>query len=206
MGLFKTFRDMKETTAEHGGMPRIGDSIRSMGKTFDDRGEREILKVGVTASAIVRGFTTTVPGDRYAMQIPLEVHPPSGAPYSLNYVFPTVRMQAPIAAGMEIPIKIDPNDPQRIAVQWDAQQASIAAAGGSTAAVEAGIAKTYGGMANQAMGQALANLKGGQEGAANAPIVDDTQTRLEKLDQLKLSGLIDEKKYQEKKQKIIDEL
>jgi hypothetical protein len=89
-------------------------------------------------------------------------------------------MQAPIAAGMEIPIKIDPNDPQR-------------------------IAKTYGGAANQAMAQAMENLKSGT-GGPTAPVADDTQTRLEKLEQLRSSGLIDEQKYQEKKQKIIDEL
>lgn len=201
MGLFK---NIKEAGAERGGMPSIGESFRTMGKVFDDRGEREILQNGIAAKAIVRGFTEVVPGDRFAMQIPLEVHPPNGAPYPVNYIFPTARMQAAIVAGMEVPVKIDPNDPQKIAVQWDAQKASIAAAGGSTAAVKAGLANTYGSAANQAMEQAMANHNSGAAAAAAVP--DDPQARIEKLEQLKASGLIDEQQYQAKKQKIIDEM
>ena len=42
----------------------------------------------------------------------------------MNYVFPTTRMKAAVTVGMEIPVKVHPDDPSRIAVQWDAQQAS----------------------------------------------------------------------------------
>jgi hypothetical protein len=106
VGIFKTFKDMKETAAEHGGVLKMRDAYKDMSKTFDDRGEREILNTGITAMGIARGFTTPVPGDRFAMSIPIEVHPPNGTPYTIDYVFPTVRMQAAINAGMEIPIKI----------------------------------------------------------------------------------------------------
>jgi hypothetical protein len=141
------------------------------------------------------------------MQIPIEVQPPNGLPYTIDYVFPTVRMQAAITAGMEVPIKIDPADPNRIAVQWDAQKAAVAAAGGAYAAVQAGMAKTYGGAANAAMEQAMKNLRDGTAGATppmtGAP---DIQSRIQKLDQLKASGLIDDAQYQAKKQQMLDEL
>ena len=207
MGIFKTFKDMKATTAEHGGMPNLRDSYTDISKVFDDRGEREILKSGITAMGIVRGFTTPVPGDRFATSIPIEVHPPEGVPYTVDYVFPTVRMQAPISAGMEIPIKISKDDPTKIAVQWDAQKAQIAAAGGSTPAVLDGISKTYGAATQAAMDQAMKNLREGAGG--NTPPMTsqpDAQSRIEKLEQLKSAGLIDDATYEAKKQKIIDEI
>ncbi|GEM_PF-4210628 len=207
MGLFKDLKNIRDTTAEHGGMPSMKDVRRDIHATFDDRGEREILQTGISAKGVVRGFTTPVPGDRFAMQIPIEVHPPEGLPYTIDYVFPTVRMQAAITAGMEIPIKISRDDPQRIAVQWDVQKAEIAAAGGSYAAVQEGMAKTYGGAANAAMEQAMKNLRDGTGG--NVPpttFAADSQSRLERLEDLKKSGLIDETQYQAKKQQILDQL
>jgi len=188
-------------------MPNLKDVRRDISATFDDRGEREILKSGIAAKGIVRGFVSVVPGDRFAMQIPIEVHPPDGLPYTIDYVFPTVRMQAAITAGMEIPVKIDRENPQRIAVQWDAQKASIAAAGGSYAAVQQGMAQTYGGAANAAMEQAMKNLRDGTGGATPpTTFAPDIQSRLQKLDQLKESGLIDAAQYEAKKQQMLDEL
>ena len=112
------------------------------------------------------------------MQIPLEIHPPQGRSYtSYDYVFPTVRMQAAITAGMEVPVKIDPEDPQRVAVQWDAQKASIAAAGGSHAAVMEGLAQTYGGAANAAMEQAMNNLRAGTGGRSRRRRSRPTRSR-----------------------------
>jgi hypothetical protein len=92
-------------------------------------------------------------------------------------------------------------------VQWDAQKASIAAAGGSFAAVQDGLAQTYGGSANAAMEQAMKNLRDGTSG--NLPPMtgaQDIQSRLERLDSLKESGLIDATQYEAKKQKLLDEL
>jgi hypothetical protein len=167
VGIFKTFRDMKATAAEHGGMPNLRDSYTDMSQIFDDRGEREFLKSGITAMGIVRGFVTPIPGDRFAMSVPIEVHPPEGAPYTIDYVFPTVRMQTAIAAGMEVPIKISKDDPTKIAGQWDAQKAQIAAAGGSRAAMMGGLSSTYGPATQAAMDQAMTNLRAGT--GANVP-------------------------------------
>jgi len=207
MGLFKDFKNMKATADEHGGMPSMKDVRRDIHSTFDDRGEREILASGIAAKGIVRGFVSPVQGDRFAMQIPIEVQPLNGLPYTINYVFPTVRMQTAITAGMEVPIKIDRADPNRIAVQWDAQKASIAAAGGEYAAVEAGMAQTYSGVANASMEQAMKNLRDGTGGATPpTTFAPDVQSRIEKLEQLKAAGLIDAGQYEAKKQKLLDEL
>ncbi len=207
MGIFKDFKNMKDAADERGGVPNMRDSFRDMGKAFDDRGEREILQTGITAKGIVRGFPNTVIGDRFAMTIPIEVLPPEGLPYTIDYVFPTTRMQAALTAGMEVPIKISKDDPQKIAVQWDAQRATIAAEGGTQAAVQAGLAQTYGGAANAAMEQAMKNLREGTGGnVPPTPFQPDVQSRMEQLEQLKQAGLIDDAQYESKKQQLLDQL
>ena len=74
-------------------------------------------------------------------------------------------------------MKLLPDQPERVAVQWDAQQASIAAAGGDMAAVTSGLQATYGGAADAAMRQAQANAA-----------AEDPKAKLEKLTQMRDSG------------------
>jgi hypothetical protein len=195
MGFFKDMKDLKKLGDHHGGMPSMKSAMSDVRSIADDRGEGEVMEKGTPAKAICKGFAQPVPNDKFAMQIPLEVHPPNGAPYELNYVFPTTRMKAAITVGMEIPVKIHPDDPQRIAVQWDAQKANIAAAGGDMAAVMGGMEQTYGGAADAAMRQAQAG--GGKEDAA---------TRLKKLGELREQGLLTDDEYEAKKAELIKEL
>ena len=195
MGFFKGVRDVKRMSDHHGGMPSIGDSFRDIGRMADDRGEHEVLKKGVAAKAVVKGFPEPVPGDRFAMHIPIEVQPPGGTPYTVDYVFPVTRMTAAITAGMEVPVKYLPEEPNRIAVQWDAQQANIAAAGGDMAAVMSGFQATYGNAADQAYRQA-------KEGAA----AEDPVVKLQKLTQMRDAGLITPAEFETKKAEILAEM
>ena len=133
------------------------------------------------------------------MHIPIEVHPREGEPYQVDYVFAAARMKAAISVGMEIPVKVHPNDPNKIAVQWDAQKASIAAAGGDMAAVQQGLSNTYSGAADAAMRQAMANQ---QAGAAKP----DPAERLKKLGELKESGVLSDEEFETKKAEILKEL
>ncbi len=196
MGLFKGMKDLKDLSDHHGGMPSMRDSFKDIGKMADDRGEKEVLKDGVPAKAVAKGFAEPVPGDRFAMQIPLEIHPPDGGePYQINYVFPTTRMKAAITVGMEIPVKVLPDDPQRVAVQWDAQQASIAAAGGDMAAVTAGMQNTYGNAANDAY-----------KAAREQQAAEDPAAKLKKLDDMRNTGLITDEEFEAKKKEILAEM
>jgi Short C-terminal domain len=209
MGLFKGIRDVKRMGDHHGGMPSIGGAFRDIGAMADDRGEHDIIKKGTPAKAIVKGFTEPVPGDRFAMRIPLEVHPSSGAPYMVDYVFPSTRMKAAMSVGMEVPIKISPDDPQKIAVQWDAQQANIAAHGGDMAYVMEGFQNTYGTMADQAMRQAQASgqtLPTPQAPGAAAAGADDPVEKLSKLTQMRDAGLITPAEFETKKAEILSEM
>jgi hypothetical protein len=194
MGFLKGMRDLKGVSDHHGGMPSIRQSFKDIGAAVDDRGEREVMKKGTPAKAVAKGFAEPVPGDRFAMQILLEVHPPSGAPYEVQYIFPATRMKAAITVGMEIPVKIHPEDPNRIAVQWDAQQASIAAAGGDMAAVTGGLQSTYGNAADQAMRDAQAKSQ-----------ADDPATKIKKLGEMRDAGLITNEEFEEKKKQLLED-
>ena len=198
MGFFKDMKDLKKLGDHHGGMPSWKQAMGDVRAIADDRGEGEILEKGIAAKAVVKGFPMPVPNEKFAMQVPLEVHPPNGAPYELNYVFPTARQKAAMTVGMEVPIKIHPEDPQRIAMQWDAQQANIAAAGGDMAAVMGGLEQTYGGAADAAMRQAQA---GGQAGGQ-----EDTAARLKKLGELREQGLLTDDEYEAKKADVLKDL
>src|SRR3954451_7771262 len=210
MGFFKDMKNMKDTAAEHGGMPSWKEARKDMSAVFDDRGERDILKSGTSAMAKVKGFTMPVQGDRFAMQVPLEIHPTSGAPYDIQYVFNSSRMQGPLSAGMEIPIKISNEDPQKVAVQWDALKADVAASGGAMNAAMAGLAASgpdlNAQMANsmQAAGRdpSLMNVALPAAAAAAAP-QPDASARLKQLQDLKEQGLIDDAEYEKKKADIL---
>ena len=205
MGFFKSMKDIKELGAEHGGMPSMREAFSDIAAVSDDHGEREILKNGTPAMAKVTGFTSKYPGDQFSMQVPLEVHPPSGEPYEVIYVFPAPRMQAPLMAGMEVPIKISPDDPKRIAVQWEAQKAAIAAAGGTMAAVQSALNEASGGrLGNAIPADGVIRMPELPDVNALAAATQTPQERLAKLQELKQAGLIDEAEYAAKRQQIID--
>ena len=108
------------------------------------------------------------------MQIELEVHPPEGEPYSVLYLYPTARQKTALSVGMEVPVKIHPDDPMMIAVQWDALKGANAAAGGDMNAAMAGIQNTYAGTADAAgraylAGQEAAKQAGGTAGRGPGP-------------------------------------
>jgi hypothetical protein len=203
MGMFKALKDAKALGDYHGGRPSMKDAWKDISSLADDRGEADILRRGTPTKAVVQGFTTPVPGDRFAMQIPLDVYPPEGGePYRIDYVFPTARMKAPMTVGMEIPVKVDPGDMTRIAVQWDAQKASIAAAGGDYAAVQQGLASTYGGVADAAMRQATG---GGGATVGTAAASPDPLEKIAQLAKLRDSGAITEEEFASKKAELLSE-
>jgi hypothetical protein len=198
MGFFKDMKDLKKLGDHHGGMPSWKQAMGDVRAVADDRGEGEILDKGVPAKAIVKGFPMPVPNDKFAMQVPLEVHPPNGEPYEMNYVYPTARTKAAMTVGMEVPVKVMPDDPSRVAVQWDAQQANIAAQGGDMAAVMSGFQSTYGNTADQAMRQAQAGQAGGAQ--------EDPTERLKKLGELREQGLLTDDEYEAKKADVLKDL
>jgi len=226
MGLFKGMKDMKDAVSgakelgdHHGGMPSIGGAFKDIKALSDDRGEGDVLKHGTPAKGIVKSFAMPSATEKFAMQIDLEIHPPGGAPYVVTYTYPTARQKAAMSLGMEVPVKVHPDDPQRIAVQWDALKGSIAASGGDMAAVMQGLQSTYAGTADAAARAQMAGtmppmpgmpLPGGAAAAppAAAPAAESLSPaeRLMKLTELRNQELISAEEFEAKKKEILADL
>ena len=205
MGIFKDAKNAivgaKELGEYHGGMPSIRGSFKDIAALTDDQGQGEILQNGTPTKARVNGFPMQV--DKFSMGIELDVFPPEGGdPYKVQYTFPSARMKAPLSMGMEVPVKVMPDDPMAVAVQWDALKGSIAASGGDMAVAMQGIQNTYAGTADAAGRAYLAE----KEAADATKAADDPAARLTKLTQLKDAGLINDDEFATKKQEILGDL
>jgi hypothetical protein len=207
VGFFKDMKNARELGAEHGGMPSMREGLRDARKVFDDNGEREILETGFPAKAVVKGMLGQAPGNRMAMRVPLEIYPGEGEPYMVDYVFPAPRMLAPLSVGMDVPVKVSRDDRQRVAVQWDALKAAVAAEGGAMAAATKGLDAASGGRYSQMGGGSYTpGTEWKMPEMPEMPSGETPQTRLVKLEELKSAGLIDAAEYQTKRQQIIDEI
>lgn len=202
---FGAFKGAKELGDYHGGMPSMKGAFKDVKALTDDQGQGDILKHGVPTKAVVNGFPMQV--DRFSMGIQLDVYPPEGGdPYNVDYVFPTTRMKTPLSMGMEVPVKVMADDPQAVAVQWDALKGSIAASGGDMAVAMQGIQNTYAGTADAAGRQYLADKADADAEAAAKVAANDPAERLKKLSQLKDAGLVSDQEFETKKAEILADL
>ena len=209
MGIFKdgfgAIKGAKELGDYHGGMPSMKGSFRDIKALTSDQGQGDILKHGVPTKARVNGFPMQV--DKFTMGIQLDVYPPEGGdPYPVDYTFPSARMKAPLSMGMEVPVKVMADDPQAVAVQWDALKGSIAASGGDMAVAMQGIQNTYAGTADAAGRQYLADKAEADAKAAQDAAANDPAERLKKLSQLKDAGLVSDAEFEAKKAEILADL
>jgi hypothetical protein len=202
---FKAIKGAKELGDYHGGVPSTKGAFKDIIALSDDQGQGEILKHGTPTKARVLGFPMLV--DKFSMGVELDVFPPAGGdPYKVQYVFPTARMKTMLSVGMEVPVKVMDDEPNAVAVQWDALKGSIAASGGDMAVAMQGIQNTYSGTADAAgraymADKAEADAKAAQEAAANDPT-----ERLKKLSQLKDAGLVTDEEFETKKAEILADL
>lgn len=199
MGFFKDakkgIQGANELGQYHGGMPSVRGAFKDIAAVTDDRGQGEVLEKGIPAKGVAKSFAEMIPGDRFGMHILMEIHPPNGTPYDVDVQFATARMKAAVTVGMELPVKIHPDDPQRVAIQWDAQQANIAAQGGDMNAVMTGMQNAYGNVADTAYQQQRA------KDASEDPV-----SKLEKLKQMRDAGLITDAEYDAKKSEVLGQM
>ena len=209
MGIFKdgfgAIKGAKELGDYHGGMPSMKSSFKDIKALTDDQGQGEILKHGTPTKARVLGFPMQV--DKFSMGVELDVFPPAGGdPYKVQYVFATARMKTMLSVGMEVPVKVMDDDPNAVAVQWDALKGSIAASGGDMAVAMQGIQNTYAGTADAAGRQYLADKADADAEAAAKVAANDPAERLKKLSQLKDAGLVSDEEFESKKAEILADL
>lgn len=154
--------------------------------------EQEILETGVPARALAIGIPQQVPDDPYAMHIPVEVHPPGSPSYVVKHVFHSALVKGPLQIGADLPVKIHPTDPNRIAVDWDEYRASVQSAGGDEMAAMKGLQSMYAGAAE-------ATARRAKEQAAS----EDSETKLKKLAQMRDAGLLSHAEFEAKRTEVL---
>ena len=206
MGLFKSMKDLSKLTkeaqdlqaqrqAEAGYKPGFGGQMQQMGDLISEatdqvtnlaesEGDRpRILAEGTAGQGVIVGMGTPIRGAKeFNLQIDMEVHVPGKAPYRVNneYLVPATAM---LGQGVSLPIKVDPNDPAKIAIDWDSAQKgpakgqvrSVPGAGGFTPAPTS------------------TPSSGG----------DDTVADLERLAKLHKSGALTDAEFKKEKAKIL---
>ncbi len=145
MGLFKSMKDLSSLTKEAkqlqrqqqeeagykpgfgGQMQQMGDMISQANEQLadltDSSGERaEILANGLPGQGMVVAHGTPERGAQwFNLDIDLEVHVSGRRPYRVNNQY-MVPAGATLGEGVTLPIRVDPNDPSKIAIDWESAQ------------------------------------------------------------------------------------
>lgn len=127
MGMFKDLFNLTREAQElkrNTPTPSMGEMIGQAREVVEDMNAQqaaapEILANGIPGTAILREMGTPERGAAYFnLMLDLEVHPRTRDPYRLanDYMVPAT---AHLEPGVELAVMIDPNDPARIAIDWD---------------------------------------------------------------------------------------
>jgi hypothetical protein len=203
VGLFKGMKDLAGVTKQAkqlqeqqqrdaGYKPGMGGMISQMGDMLDQANEQlkdltekggdrdRILAEGISGQGVIVGHGVPARGAQwFNMNIDMEIHVSGRQPYRVNHEY-MVPNGATIGQGVTLPVKVDPDDPAEIAIDWNA--APRAAAEGEVRSV-------------------------GGPGFAPAPASrggsEDSVAELERLAKLRDSGALTEAEFEQQKAKIL---
>jgi len=203
VGLFKSMKDLSSLTKQakelqrqqqeeagykpgfRGQMQQMGDMIsqanEQLADVTDSSGESsEILANGIPGQGVVVAHGTPERGAQwFNLDIDLEVHVNGRRPYRVNNMY-MVPAGAAIGPGVTLPIKVDPSDPSKIAIDWDTAQRAPAR----------GEMRSVGG-------------SGFTPAPAPAPSGGDHITELERLAKLRDSGALTDAEFEREKARIL---
>jgi putative oligomerization/nucleic acid binding protein len=203
VGLFKSIKDLssltkeakqlqREQQAEAGYKPGFGGQMQQMGDLIsqaneqladlkDSSGQRsEILATGLPGQGVVIAHGTPERGARwFNLDIDMEVHVGGRRPYRVNNMY-MVPAGATIGQGVTLPIKVDREDPSKIAIDWDSAQPAPAR----------GEVRPVGG-------------SGFAPAPAQSASGDDHIAELERLAKLRDSGALTDAEFEQEKAKIL---
>jgi hypothetical protein len=203
VGLFKSMKDLSSLTKQakelqrqqqeeagykpgfSGQMQQMGDMISQANEQLaditDSSGERsQILADGIPGQGVIVAHGTPERGAQwFNLDIDLEVHVNGRKPYRVNNTY-MVPAGATIGQGVTLPIKVDPNDPSKIAIDWDTAQR----------APGRGEVRPVGG-------------SGFTPAPATEPSGGDHIAQLERLAKLRDSGALTDAEYEQQKARIL---
>ena len=201
MGLFKGMKDMMGVTKQGmalqqqqqqqagyqpgmGGMvSQMGDMLGQMNEQLQDLAEQSgdqqrLLTQGIPADAVIVTMGTPARGaQQFNLDLDLEVHMAGRAPYRVanQYIVPA---WAPLAPGLNLPVRVDPSDQAKLAIDW--HNVAQAARHGEVRPVAAAP---------------------GDPGAD-----DDPLDKLERLAKLRDSGVLTQAEFDEQKKRLLGDL
>jgi hypothetical protein len=134
-GLTKQAKELQRQQQEEAGykpgfrgqMQQMGNMISEANEQLADltgaSGDRDrVLATGLSGQGVVVAHGTPERGAQwFNMDIDLEVHVGGRRPYRVNNMY-MVPAGATIGEGVALPIKVDPNDPSKIAIDWQSVQ------------------------------------------------------------------------------------
>lgn len=197
MGLFKAVKDLAGVTKQGmalqeqqqrqagyqpgmGGMAaQMGDMLGQMNDQLQELAEQSgdqqrLLTQGIPADAVIVAMGTPARGaQQFNLDLDLEVHITGRPAYRVasQYIVPA---WAPLAPGLHLPVRVDPADQAKIAIDW--QHVSRAPAAGQVRPVAA-------------------------PASAGA---EDPLVTLERLAKLRDSGVLTEAEFAEQKKRLLD--
>ncbi len=172
-----------------GMMSQMGDMLghakEQLGDLADQAGDqRRLLVDGIAGEAVIVAMGTPARGaQRFNLDLDLEVHVGGRDPYRVanQYIVPA---SAPIGPGVSLPVRVDPDDPARIAIDWENVAEGPARGEVRPAAATRSPAPAH--------GPADATPAGG-----------DTLSALERLARLRDSGALTDAEFEQQKARIL---
>jgi Short C-terminal domain len=177
---------------------------------------RKILKKGRTGTGTIVSMSAREPGassQNVAMTLQIQVEGMS--PYEVEDQW-MVSSKATLGFGLALPVRVDQENPQKVAIDWDAARDQHDA---ETAARRAALASQppVGGApaggpiidplgGDSVFGGAFTQptvLPGAQQAATDSSPADDVVSKLERLDALRQSGALSQDEFDEQKRKLL---
>jgi hypothetical protein len=138
-GLTKQAKELQRQQQEEAGykpgfrgqMQQMGDMLSQANEQLaditDSSGERaQILANGIPGQGVIVSHGTPERGAQwFNLDIDLEVHVSGRQPYRVNNMY-MVPAGATLGQGVTLPIKVDPDDPSEIAIDWEGAQSAPA--------------------------------------------------------------------------------
>jgi hypothetical protein len=203
VGLFKSMKDLSNLTKQakelqrqqqeeagykpgmRGQFQQMGDMIGQANEMVaditDSQGERgQLLANGIAGQGLIVGHGTPERGAQwFNLDIDMEIHVSGRQPYRVNNMY-MVPAGATIGQGVTLPVKVDPNDASKIAIDWE----------GAQTAPQRGEVRPIGG---SGFSPAPAPASGG----------GDQIAELERLAKLRDAGALTDAEFEQQKAKIL---
>jgi hypothetical protein len=191
----------------------LGKPSKRLLKQLEESGKRAnatVVEIAEKGMAVTRGAEGVVGNTELALKAHLRVQPDDEPEFEVKKRFSFPQLAVP-AAGQTIPVLYDPDDHDKIIVDYspEAQQgAAFSAAGIDPAEVGQLVeqAQQFRAQAEQFQGQAAqlrTAAEAGQLGGLAPQAQPDPVTQLEKLAKLKESGALTEAEFEAEKAKIL---